>query len=81
MKRIATRIVSLVGLAIVVGGFASACASEQSTPGAFGADSSASACAPQFCPTMGAGSGCCMTTAGPCGVDYGMGCVAAKDGG
>jgi hypothetical protein len=41
-----------------------------------------SSCAPQFCPTMGAGAGCCMSSAGPCGVDYGMGCVApARDGG
>jgi hypothetical protein len=82
MKRIAKRIVSLVGSVFVVGGIASACASEQSVNSGFGPDASANACAPQFCPTMGAGQGCCMTAAGPCGVDYGMGCVAAtKDGG
>lgn len=36
-------------------------------------------CNPMFCPvaTMGVGNGCCLSAAGPCGIDYGLGCVAA----
>jgi hypothetical protein len=47
-------------------------------------------CDKTFCPAgaMGVGNSCCLSAAGPCGVDYGMGCVEAvtptqphKDGG
>ncbi len=32
-------------------------------------------CTPAFCPTAGYGTACCLTPNGPCGVDYGFGCV------
>ena len=32
-------------------------------------------CDPKFCPNNGFGSPCCVTANGPCGVDYGTGCV------
>jgi hypothetical protein len=39
-------------------------------------------CDPGFCPAMGAGSPCCMSSMGPCGMDIGMGCVQVlPDGG
>ena len=43
------------------------------------AGATAGGCDKTFCPAgaMGVGNGCCLSAAGPCGVDYGMGCVAA----
>ncbi len=39
-------------------------------------------CNAAFCPSTGVGTPCCITSNGPCGVDYGMGCVTATgDGG
>lgn len=36
-------------------------------------------CTPSFCPGSGSerGVACCVSTGGPCGIDYGMGCVNA----
>jgi hypothetical protein len=51
-------------------------------PPAVDSGATGAACAPQFCPSVGSGVGCCVTSNGPCGVDYGMGCVApSPDGG
>jgi hypothetical protein len=35
----------------------------------------AGSCNPVFCSSEGTGVGCCLTSNGPCGVDYGNGCV------
>lgn len=32
-------------------------------------------CDPGFCAPSGSGKGCCLTPNGPCGVDFGMGCM------
>lgn len=38
-------------------------------------------CDPRYCPSD-KGTACCVAANGPCGYNYGMGCVAAaKDGG
>lgn len=38
-------------------------------------------CNPTFCPGSGLGSSCCVTANGPCGINYGKGCVPRRDGG
>jgi len=45
------------------------------------ADVFAGSCNPQFCPGSGAGTACCVTANGPCGINYGRGCVLRRDGG
>jgi hypothetical protein len=32
-------------------------------------------CNPEFCPDVNSGVGCCLTANGPCGADFGNGCV------
>jgi hypothetical protein len=32
-------------------------------------------CQAQSCPGMGSGMGCCLTASGPCGLDFGGGCM------
>jgi hypothetical protein len=39
-------------------------------------DPPTSACDPAFCPSPTFGSGCCVTSDGPCGIQIGMGCVS-----
>lgn len=34
-------------------------------------------CDPGYCPNVGTGESCCQSVNGPCGVDYGMGCVTS----
>jgi hypothetical protein len=31
-------------------------------------------CVPEFCPALGSGVPCCITSEGPCGIDTGLGC-------
>src|SRR5262245_11015870 len=42
-------------------------------PGAAGT-SQAETCVEEFCPLIGAGAPCCISTRGPCGMDNGSGC-------
>jgi len=37
-------------------------------------------CNAQFCPNNGMGSPCCVTSQGPCGMNYGSGCVGDPGG-
>ena len=37
-------------------------------------------CNEQFCPNLGMGTPCCVTPQGPCGMDYGPGCVGDPGG-
>jgi hypothetical protein len=37
-------------------------------------------CNPQFCPNTGMGSPCCVTAQGPCGMNYGSGCMGDPGG-
>ncbi len=41
----------------------------------FDACPAADVCTPGFCPPVNNGKGCCISSVGPCGVDYGNGCV------
>jgi hypothetical protein len=44
--------------------------------------STSTLCRVQYCPSSGSGVSCCLSTSGPCGVDFGMGCTSIpKDGG
>jgi hypothetical protein len=89
-QRIAIRLFSILTLGMLTFALASACASEQTTDPFLGKDASAGgsapgSCDPRFCPGGTMGGACCMTANGPCGINYGMGCIqsAAKppDGG
>ncbi len=82
MKRIARRIVAAVAYSFVLGGIVSACASEDNSF----ANPDSGGCDPRYCPGLVpgmAGGGCCIARQGPCGVDYGMGCMPKqkRDGG
>jgi hypothetical protein len=37
-------------------------------------------CNEQFCPNLGMGRVCCVTPQGPCGMDYGQGCMGDPGG-
>ena len=45
---------------------------------AAGGSSSAGSCSPDFCPNVSSGKSCCVTANGPCGIDFGLGCVINK---
>ena len=92
MQRIAIRLFSILTLGMLTFGLASACASEQTTDPFVGKDASvqgtgggnaSGSCDPTFCQGAGTGAGCCVTANGPCGVNYGMGCIGVThiDGG
>lgn len=44
-------------------------------------DAGTASCNPAFCPNTGRGTPCCISSAGPCGVDIGMGCLDVRDAG
>jgi len=83
-QRIATRLFSILTLGMLTFALASACASEQSTDPFLGKDASiqgtggggaSGSCDPTFCPGGTMGGACCITPNGPCGMNFGMGCV------
>ena len=45
-----------------------------------GGTAGAGTCNPQFCPNTGMGSPCCVTPQGPCGMNYGSGCMGDPGG-
>lgn len=45
---------------------------------AAGGASNEGSCNPQFCSSTSSGKSCCVTTNGPCGIDFGLGCVINK---
>jgi hypothetical protein len=90
-QRIAIRLFSIFSLGLLAFAFASACASEQTTDPFISKDASVQgtgggnatgSCDPTFCQAVGTGAGCCVAANGPCGVNYGMGCIPLhRDGG
>jgi hypothetical protein len=77
MHRIVKRIVSLSVAALFVGACVAACASEEPTYDTKAFENGA--CVAEFCPDVLVGTKCCVVSPGVnmCGVDKGMGCVAA----
>lgn len=51
------------------------------TGGEQGGTGGLGACDPSFCPNPGAGSPCCVSNDGPCGVDVGLGCSPVEGDG
>jgi hypothetical protein len=75
-------VVPFVGLLVAFAG--GSCASSEPSGAAPGSlpdsGSSVGSCNPTYCPASGAGVACCVTANGPCGLDYGTGCLANSAG-